>query len=223
MRATDWATATTTAVTDSLARIISYLPNIIGAIIVLLVGIVVAWAVKTVIVRVLGYFKLKPITEVVGLEKVFKTKIGIVELIGELVQWIVIIVFLIPVFEILNLVQVNEVLQNVVGYVPNVIAAVFIIMVGAIVADLVAKVVSSAAETIGAKTAGVLADIARYSIIIFVILAALTQLGIATSLIERLFTGVVALFAIAGGLAFGLGGQEAAKDLINRLRKNLPR
>lgn len=223
MRASDWATATTTAVTDSLTRVISYLPNIIGALVVLLIGIVVAWAIKTVVVKVLGYIQIRPLTETVGLDKVFKAKVDLVGLTGELVQWIVIIVFLIPALEILNLTQVNEVLQSVVAYIPNVVAAVFIVMIGAIVADLVAKVVMGAVDTIGARTAGVLADIARYSIIIFVVLAALTQLGIASTLIERLFTGVVALLAIAGGLAFGLGGQEAAKDLISRLRKNLPR
>src|SRR3990172_6552223 len=223
MQITDWTTATTTAVTDSLTRVVSYIPNVIGALVVLLIGIVVAWALKTVIVKLLGYVQLKPITETIGLDKVISTKVDIVGILGELVKWIVIIVFLIPALEILSLTQVNEVLQGVVAYIPNVVAAVFIVMIGTIVADLVAKVISGAVETIGAKTAAALADLARYSIITFVLLAALTQLGIATSLIERLFTGVVALFAIAGGLAFGLGGQDAAKDFVNRLRKNLPR
>lgn len=219
----DWTTATTTAVTDSLTRIISYIPNIIGAIVVILIGIIVAWAVKTVVTRLLGYIKIKPVTETLGLERIFKTKVDLVSLIGELVQWIIVIVFLIPALEILNLTQVNEVLQGVIAYVPNVVAAVFIVMIGTIVADLVAKVISGAVETIGVKTAAALADFARYAVIVTVILAALSQLGIASDLIQRLFTGFVALFAIAGGLAFGLGGQDAAKDLINRLKRNLPK
>ena len=220
---TDWTAATTTAVTDSINRIIAFIPELVGALIVLLIGIIVAWAVKTVVVRLLGYVQLKPVAETLGLERIFKTKVDLVGLIGELVQWIIIIVFLIPALEILNLTQVNEVLQGIVAYIPNVVAAVFIVMIGAIVADLVSKVISGTVKTIGARTSAVLADIARYSIIVFVLLAALNQLGIATNLIERLFTGFVALFAIAGGLAFGLGGQDAAKDLVNRLRKNLPK
>jgi len=221
--ASEWANATTTAVTDSLTRVVSYLPNLIGAVVVILIGIVVAWALKTVVLRVLGYVQIKPLTDTIGLDKVFKSKVNYLDLIGDLVQWIVVIVFLIPALEILSLTQVNEVLQGVVAYIPNVVAAVFIVMIGAIVADLVAKVVQGAVETIGARTAAALADVARYSIIVFVVIAALSQLGIASFMLNTLFTGFVALVAIAGGLAFGLGGQDSAKDLLTRLRKNLPR
>lgn len=219
----EWSNAVTTAVTDSLTRIVNYIPNLVAAVVVLLIGIIVAWAVKTVVIRVAGYLNLKSVTETVGLDKVFQGKVDLKGLLGDASQWIVIIIFLIPALEILNLTQVNEVLQSVVAYIPNVIAAVFIILIGAVVADLVARVVNDTSRTIGAKTADVLSDVARYAIIIFVVFAALAQLGVAADLIERLFTGFVALIAIAGGLAFGLGGQDAAKDTINRLRKNLPK
>lgn len=223
MEISEWTSATTTAVAESLNNVAAYIPNILGALIIILIGIIIAWAVKTVVVKVLGYIDVKQITDTVGLDRVFKTKINLIDLIGDLVRWIVIIVFLLPALEVLELPQVNEMLQSVVAFIPNVIAAVFIVMIGAIVADLVAKVIAGAVETIGAKTAEALADVARYSIIIFVLIAALAQLGVATVMLQNLFTGFVALIAIAGGLAFGLGGQDAAKDLIARLRKNLPR
>ncbi|MCL4386799.1 MAG: hypothetical protein M1355_02805 [Patescibacteria group bacterium] len=219
----EWSNATTTAVTDSLTKVIAYIPNIIAAIVVLLIGIIVAWAVKTVVVKVLGYVNLSSVSETVGLNRIFTGKVNLVGLLGDLVQWITVIVFLIPAFEILNLNQVNEVLQNVVAYVPNVVAAVFILLVGVVVADLVSKVVTETSKTIGAKTSDVLADVARYSIVVFVSLAAISQLGVAQRLIESLFTGLVAMVAIAGGIAFGFGGQDTAKDLVNRLRKNLPK
>jgi hypothetical protein len=88
---------------------------------------------------------------------------------------------------------------------------------------LVARLVESTATTIGAKTAAVAADVARWAVIVFVVLAALMQLGIAVVIIDRLVTAVVAMVALAGGLAVGLGGQEAAKEGIARLRKNMPK
>jgi len=218
-----WSNAVTTAVTDSLTRIINYLPNIIFAIIILLLGVILGWALKTVVVRVAGFLNLKQVNETLGLDKIFKGKVDLKGLLGEISQWTIIIIFLAQALEILDLTQVTEVVNNLVGYIDNVIAAVFIILIGSIVADLVARVVTDTSNTVGVKTSDVLADVARYSIITFVVFAALTQLGIATDLLERLFTGFVALVAIAGGIAFGLGGQDAAKDMINRARKNLPK
>lgn len=220
---TEWSNSVTIAVTDTIERVASYLPNIIAAIVVLLIGIVLGWAVKTVVTRIAGYLNVRSVTETVGLDKVFKGKVDVKGLIGDIAQWIVIIVFLTQALEILNLSQVNEAVEGVIAYLPSVIAAVFIILIGAVVADLASKVVSETSKTIGAKTADVLADVARYAIIIFVILAALSQLGIATVMLNTLFTGFVALVAIAGGLAFGLGGQNAAGDMIQRVRKNLPK
>ncbi len=219
----DWGETTTEAVTDSLSKVINYLPNLIAALIVILIGVFVAWALETVVVRVLRLIKIKPYTEKAGLSKVFPGKVDFVQIVGDLVKWIVIIAFLLPALNILGLDQVADLLQRVVAYIPNVIVAVAIVMIGAIVADLVAQVVEGTANTIGVSTAKVLADVAKYTIIVFVLLAALYQLGIAQILIDRLFTAIVGMVAIAGGLAFGLGGQDIAKDMINRLRKNLPK
>jgi len=220
---TEWSNSVTTAVTDTLNRVVSYLPNIIAAVAVLLIGIVLGWAVKTVVTRVAGYLNVRAITETIGLDKVFKGNVDLKGLIGEVAQWTIVIVFITQALEILNLSQVNEAVEGVVGYLPSVISAVFTILIGAVVADLIAKIVAETSKTIGAKTADVLADVARYSIVIFVIVAALAQLGIATVMLNTLFTGFVALIVIAGGLSFGLAGQDAAKDMINRARKNLPK
>lgn len=219
----DWGTATTEAVTDSLIKVVNYLPNLIAALIVILVGVIVAWALETIVVRVLRVIKIKPYTEKVGLGKVFPAKVDFVQIVGDLVKWIVIIIFLLPALDILGLTKVSDLLQRVVAYIPNVVVAVVIVMIGAIVADLVAKVVEGTATTIGVTTSRVLADVSKYAIVVFVLLVALYQLGIATVLVDRLFTAVVGMLALAGGIAFGLGGQDAAKDAIARLRKNLPK
>jgi len=218
-----WATLTTDAVSASLKDVINYLPKVIGAVVVILIGVLVAWAVKTVIVRVLKLVKVKPYTDAIGLNKVFPESLGLVELLGDLAKWIVMIVFLLPALEILGLSEVNDLVARVVAYLPNVVVAVVIVIVGAVVADLISRVVESAASTIGAKTASAAADVARWAVIVFVVLGALMQLGVAVTIIDRLVTGVVVAVALAAGLAFGLGGQDAAREGIARLRKNLPR
>lgn len=216
----EWTEATTTAVRDSLVDVLRYIPNVLGALVVLLVGVIIAWAVKTVIVRGLSYIKLKRYTDAVGLSKIFTEKVEVVELLGDLAKWTVLIVFLVPALDILNLNQVNDLLKGILAYVPNVVVAVVVLFIGAVVADLVARVVRSTAVTVGSKTADVLADVARWAIVVFATLAALVQLNIAVTLIQTLWTGVVALFAIAGGVAFGLGGKDAAADAIARVRKS---
>lgn len=216
-----WTDATTTAVRDSLTSVISFIPQIVAALLVVLVGVIIAWAVKTVIVRGLSFIKLKKYTDAVGLGHVFTEKVEVVELLGDLAKWTVIIVFLLPAFQILNLTQVNDVLKAILAYVPNVVVAVVVVMFGAVVADLVSRVVKSTAATIGARTADVLSDIARWAIIVFAFLVALVQLQIGAALIQTLWTGIVALFAIAGGVAFGLGGKDAAAEAIARARKNI--
>jgi hypothetical protein len=218
----EWWDMTTDAVVESLRDVVNYIPELIGAIVVILIGVLVGWAVKTVVVRALKFVKVKPYTDAIGLNKVFSTKIDLVSLLGDLAKWIIIIVFLLPALEILGLSGVNDLVSGVVSYLPQVVVAVVILMVGAVLADLASRAVEAAAQTIGAKTAAVVADVTRWAVVIFAVLAALAQLGIATAIINNLVLGFVALVAIAGGLAFGLGGQDAAKEVIDRLRKNLP-
>jgi hypothetical protein len=219
----EWWNLTSDAVVDSLKSVLGYIPELIGAIVIILLGVLVGWAVKTVVVRALRFIKVKPYTDAIGLNKVFKTKEDLVELLGDLAKWVIIIVFLIPALNILGLADVNDLVKSVVAYLPQVIVAVVILMVGAVLADLAARAIEATAQTIGAKTAAFAADITRWAVIVFAILVSLDQLGIASGIINTLITGLVALIALAGGLAFGLGGQDAAKDVIERLKKNLPK
>jgi hypothetical protein len=219
----EWWNLTSDAVVESLRSVINFIPEVVGAFVVILLGVLVGWAVKTVVVKALRFVKVKPYTDAIGLNKIFKTKEDVVELFGDLANWVIIIVFLIPALNILGLADVNELVKSVVAYLPQVVVAVVILMVGAVLADLASRSVEATAQTIGAKTAALVADITRWAVMVFAILVALDQLGIASGIIGTLVTGLVALIALAGGLAFGLGGQDAAKEVIERLKKNLPK
>jgi len=223
MNVSEYADLTVVAVTDSTKGILNYLPKVFWAVIVVLVGVLVAWAVKTLLVKGLKLIKLKPYTDAVGLNKVFPGQLDLVNLLGDLVKWIIIIVFLLPALEILDLAIFTEIVASIVAYLPNVLVAVIILVVGTVLADLLARVIESATHTLGAKAAAFAADFARWTVIIIAVLSAMTQLGIEIVVINQVITGIVAMLAIAGGLAFGLGGQGAAKDVIDRFRKNLPK
>jgi hypothetical protein len=216
------ATVVTDAVRETINGVVAYLPSLIWAILIVLVGIIVAWAVKTVIVRGLGFLKVKKYTDAVGLNKVIEKDVEVVELIGDLAKWTLLLTFVVVALDVANLSGANDLLKSVLGYVPNVVAAIFLLIVGAVVADLASRTVKASANTVGVKASEILANIAKWAIIVFVFFGALQQLGIATDLISTLWTGIVALLAIAGGIAFGLGGKSAAEDAISKVKKSFP-
>ncbi len=124
--------------------------------------------------------------------------------------------------EVLGLTQVNIVLQSVVLiYVPQVIAAIIILVLAAVVAELAKNVVVASARAAGAHSVYLMGSIAKWAIWILALLAALSQIGIAAEFAQTLFMGIVIGLSIAFGLAFGLGGKDAAADYIGKLRKEM--
>lgn len=142
-------------------------------------------------------------------------------LIGWVVKWFFIIVTLVAVVDILGINQITSFFEEVLLYLPNVVAAIFILAIGIVlgkfVSDLVAKAVS--ASNMQANLRAMLAPTAKWAIFTFSLMAALVQLGIAPDLIRILFTGVVGMLALAGGLAFGLGGREEAAKLLRTFNR----
>jgi hypothetical protein len=220
----DTITAVTDAVRDSLSDVITYIPDLIAAVIVLLIGIIVAWAVKTVIVKGLGFLQIKKYTDAAGLNKIITKDVEVISLLGDIAKWIVLLTFLVVALDVAQLSGVNDILKDLLSFVlADVTRAIVILFIGVVIADLAARVVKATANSIGVKASEILAVVARWSIIVFAFLASLQQLGLATDLINILFQGVVALIAIAGGLAFGLGGKDAATDILNAIKKTLPK
>jgi len=219
----DTVTSVTDATREMLSSIIGYIPHLIGAIIVILIGIIVAWAIKTVIVKGLGFLQIKKYTDAVGLNKVITKDIEIVELLGDIAKWIVILTFLVVALDVAQLSGANDLLKNVLNYLPNVAKAAVILFIGVVVADLASRVVKATANSIGLRASEILSDIVRWAIIIAAFFQALGLLGLIVGPIETLWAGIIAFLAIAGGLAFGLGGKDAASDIINAVKKSLPK
>ena len=220
---TEFTTQTTDVFVNFFNSLVDYLPRAIFSVIVVLIGVVVGVLLKMAIVKVLKMVRLKPYTDAVGLDKVFTSKLELAELLGDLAKWAIIIVSLLPALEILNLPKVYDLVYSVVAYIPRAIVAVAIVVIGGVIADLVARLVESTAQTIGAKTAAVASDLTRWIVIVMAVITAVNQLGIDTTVVNQLVTGVIAMLAIAGGLAFGLGGQTAAKEVIEGVKKSAGR
>jgi len=136
------------------------------------------------------------------------------------VKWFFVIATLVVVSDLLGWREATSFLQRVLSYVPQVLIAVFIMLAGIVLGNFVGKVVCSAVDAARLSSGSFLAGIARWAIYVFSFMAALVQLDIAEELIQILFTGFVAMLALAGGLAFGLGGRGHAEHLINQIRKD---
>jgi len=136
------------------------------------------------------------------------------DFLGQIVFWFIILVFLVPALESLGLTSITLILNELISYVPNVFVAILILFLGTLLATVVADIVRGATATTGIGNPNVFAEISRWAIILFATLMALTQLNIATALVVELFGAVVFGAALAFGLAFGLGGRDAAKRWI---------
>jgi len=210
----------TSSINNAIGAVVSFLPNFIAGLVVLLIGIIVASILKQAVVGLLKALKVELFLKKYGVPEL-KEEFNWTNILAELVRWFVIIVFLIPTADIWRLERITVVLNQFLVYLPNVFVAAVVALVGFVFARLAHDVVYISAKKVDAKTAGTVATVTRWAINIFVILAVLTQLGVAADLVRILFTGIIAMIAIAGGIAFGLGGQGVAKDSLEGLKKRL--
>jgi len=205
--------------------VISYVPNIIVAVIIFALGWLIGAALGRVIAQIIRSLKIDGALKSTGLSDAveragFKLDSG--AFLGGLVKWFVILVFLVASLEVLQLTQVNVFLQTVVlAYLPQVIVAVLILLVAAVVAEIAKDVVAGAAKAAHVRSAAFAGSVAKWAIWIFAILAALNHLQVATAFVQTLFTGVIVALSLAFGLAFGLGGQEAAARFIEKMRAEI--
>ncbi len=207
-----------TSLNNALLGIANFIPKFVAGLVILLIGIIIATVLKQVIVGVFKALKIENYLKRYGVPEL-KDEFTWTNILAEIIRWFVIIVFLIPTADVWGLPQIITVLNEFLLYLPNVFVAAIIALIGFVFARLAYDVILASTKGIDAQTSNAIATITRWAINVFVILAVLSQLGVATDLIRILFTGLVAMLSIAGGIAFGLGGQGTAKDLVEGVRK----
>lgn len=217
MSVEDLTTAVSSIVLNSLVAFVNFVPSLIGGLIVLVIGLVLGAIVYRLIVGLLKTLQLEKFLARYGVTKIEGRDVEWAELLGELARWSIVIVFLIPTLQAWRLDAVNVVLNRVILYIPNVIVAVILAMVGLVFAKLAYKVVYGATRSLGHDLSHTVSLVAQWSLTIFVGFLVLHQLGVAQELLRILFGGLVAMVAVAGGIAFGLGGQGTAKNILDAL------
>lgn len=207
------------------AGVADFVPRFVFALVIFIVGCIVASFVKKLIAHIIKAIKLDSLLATAQVDALLKRadlNLDSGKFLGTLVQWFVVVVFLVASLNVLGLAQVNEFfLAVVVNYLPRVIVAVLMLIVGVLVADFMGKVVVGGAKASNVMQANLLGSLTRWSIWIFALLVALQQVGIAGQLIQTIFLGLVVAVSLAVGLAFGLGGQDAAAKAIDRIRQEI--
>lgn len=217
---TDIGTVLFASLNTGLLAIVSFVPKFAAGALILLVGIIVASIFKQLLNEVFKTLKVEALLHKYGVPEM-KEEFSWSNILSEIVRWFVIVIFLIPTADVWGLPQIITVLNQFLLYVPNVFVAAIIALVGFAFARIVHDVVLASSHGVSKDAARGIASVAKWAISVFVILAVLNQLGVASDLVRILFTGFVAMLAISGGIAFGLGGQSAAKDVIEEIKKKL--
>lgn len=217
---TDIGTVLFASLNTGLLAIVSFVPKFAAGALILLVGIIVASIFKQLLNEVFKTLKVEALLHKYGVPEM-KEEFSWSNILSEIVRWFVIVIFLIPTADVWGLPQIITVLNQFLLYVPNVFVAAIIALVGFAFARIVHDVVLASSHGVSKDAARGIASVAKWAISVFVILAVLNQLGVASDLVRILFTGFVAMLAISGGIAFGLGGQGAARDVIEEVKKKL--
>jgi len=219
----EWNTATQEAYREIFVRLGGFVPHLFGAVVIFLVGWLVAWLLQRLIDPVLRGI-LDPLWEVTRLEdlrKKSRAKMDITALLSRLVFWVVLAVVVLSSLQVLGMSGATTLFDMVIGYLPKVVAALIILVLGMILAHFLRETVKVTMSASELPYAGLLSGITYWAIVIFVASAALIQLGIAKDLLMVIFQGIVVALAISLGLAFGFGGQDWAKRVINNVSSEM--
>jgi len=220
----DWFNVTKEALLDLWQGFINFTPNLIGALLVFLIGWLVSVGVGRLITEILRKIKFDKVFDKghwnEALEKA-DIKADVSTFIGAIFKWILMLVFLLAAVQILGLFEFAALIANVLNYLPNVIIAVLVFVVTVIITDILEKIVRTTVEGSRVGYGRLAGSIAKWSIWVFAILIILYQLGIAQPFMTDMFKGVVAMVVISVGLAFGLGGRDVAAEMIRDFKEKL--
>ena len=206
---TDLPTALLTGLAAGLATLISAIPSILGALLILLLGWIITGALAGAIARALRAVRINAAADRAGVTRVLQRAQVRAGVIAGVVKWYLRLIVILMAADAVKLTAVSTIVNQILAFVPNLLVAVLILAAFSWLASLARKLVTAALEPTmpNAKTIGVLAYGATFG---FGVLAAATQIGVAATLLNILFIGIVGALALAFGLAFGLGGRDEA-------------
>jgi len=203
-------------------KIMLFLPNILAALVIFILGWFVSKIVKSLIIKILGALKFDALTEKAGINALL-TKANIYksprEVLALLTYWFLLLIVIVASFDTLGLPVISELLNKIVLYIPNIIAAIVVLIFGAILGNFLAGLLETVCSGLGKDMASLLSKVAKYSILILAITMALQQLNIAPDVVTAAFSIFFGALCLALALAFGLGGRDAAANYLQKFRQ----
>lgn len=207
-------------------KISGYIPSIVGALIILMLGWIVAKFIEATFVKILRAARVDVAADKTGITKVLQQgdiKLSLSEIVGVISYWLIVLIAMVAALNALNLTIAADLLSRLVGYVPNIIAAIFVLVLGMFLANFVSIIVRTSASNAGIGMSKLLGQITRVVLIVFSIAVAIEQLKIGTALIGYAVNVILASVGLGFAIAFGLGCKDIAGkitgDLINNLKK----
>lgn len=219
-----WGGAVANSLLGLWGRFVNFFPTLLGAILVFILGVLIASVIGKVVERIVRTLRIDGAIERLTISEKLREhgiEITLSSFMGKIFQWFLVLVFLMAATDIIGLDQVTEFLNSVLIYLPNVVVATIVLTIAFLLGNLMYAIVRSSTKAAGVMSAALLATLIKWAIVTFGLLAALIQLGIATSLVNTLFTGLVAAFSLAIGLAFGLGGRDEAALILKKIREEI--
>ncbi|MGD8402215.1 MAG: mechanosensitive ion channel [Anaerolineales bacterium] len=202
---------------ETLGTVFMWLPNLLGALVLLLVGWLVARLVQFIIGGLLRRLRLDALTERVGISSMLSNAgldPSVANLLARLAYWLILFVFVLAAVESLGLIGVTEMLNRLVGYLPNVLAAALILLFGSLVAQVIGETLGKMTTQAGVTAGSALGQVVRYTLLVFAIILALGQLGIQTDLLTIAASALVIATTLALALAFGFGSRDLARNIM---------
>lgn len=213
-----WLNVLSASIQNLWLTVASFLPSLIGALAIFIVGLIVAAVLDRVVERIIYYVKLDVLLKRLGVEAFIERanmKLNSGKFLGRLTYWFFVLAFLLAASDILGWYTFSSFLRDVLSYVPQVLVAIMILLATLVVANFLRGLVKASVMSANMHMAKGLSAVTWWIVTIFGFLTALVQLGVAVSIINTLITGLIAMLALAGGLAFGLGGRDMASKALD--------
>jgi len=208
------------SLTAALITLLSFIPALIGALLILIIGWIIAGIVGRLVTTILQKVGFETAAERTGVTG-FISRSGArgwtaSKVIGELAKWFIRLIFLEAAAQAVHLTAISDLINRLIFFIPNLTVALVVLLIGALVGKLLAGVVRGAASGAGLESPNLLASVAQYAVIGFAAIIAVDQIGVAATIVNTLFMAIVGAIALAVALAFGLGGREVAGEMWRR-------
>lgn len=219
-----WSSTTLEALNNLWIQVLGTIPMILGALIVFVIGLIIASVLELIVIKIFRMIKLDNLLMRSGVEEYLKRgglRLDTGKFFGKIVYWFVVIAFVLAASDILKFYAFSNFLNSILNYIPNLIVAVLILLSALIIAGFLKSIIKASVSGARLEGANFLSSVAWWTIVVFGLLAALMQLGIASGLFNIIISGLVAMIALAGGIAFGLGGKDYAAHLLKKMGDQL--